>query len=412
MGQVLSAPIRSQLFQKKGSDQFMVGASEMQGYRMNMEDAMTIDLSLENHKNFAYFGVYDGHAGEKASLYLEEHLYKRVDALEDLGDDAAVSKCVQDFDAEFLSDESRREDGSTCCFAVVKHADLSAKEKKWEVMVSNVGDSRAVIIRKDGKCVPLTEDHKPETPEEEKRINDAGGIVQMNRVDGQLAMSRAIGDYHYKQDPKLKMDEQKVIAVPDVTREVCYEGDMLLVCCDGIVEQMTNEEAAECVHVEAQTEKDPAVIMSKLLDYSLAKGSKDNHSSMLILFKDGNAYHQDKPEFMAGPFHPWQHDQAFVKAYTQDAKKHGYEGDELMAMAQKTEDGMPELKNQPRQQPRSGGGPPGAGGMGGLLEAIMTQPGQESMKEKLMMLTSMLQQGGGAPDGVMEDEEDDEGKQE
>ncbi len=65
--------------------------------------------------------------------------------------------------------------------------------------------------------------------------------VSMNRTDGQLAMSRAIGDYQYKCDPGLAQHEQKVIPTPDVTIETLEAGDQLLIMCDGIVEQMTNQ---------------------------------------------------------------------------------------------------------------------------------------------------------------------------
>ena len=44
------------------------------------------------------------------------------------------------------------------------HDDGETDEKKrsWNIVVSNVGDSRAMIIRKNGVCVSLTKDHKPE----------------------------------------------------------------------------------------------------------------------------------------------------------------------------------------------------------------------------------------------------------
>ena len=50
-------------------------------------------------------------------------------------------------------------------------------------------------------------------------------------------------------------------------------------------------------------------------------------------------------EFVAGPYHPFKKDRTFSDAYLADAKKHGYEGEELMEMARKTEASMPELAN-------------------------------------------------------------------
>lgn len=324
----------------------------MHGFRLNMEDCHTICPSLsESRPEVALFAVFDGHAGERAAIFLEAELKKRVAALKDPTDEKELSACVQKLDADFLSDPERREDGSTCTFCVVHPIEGKKNGKQgYEVIAVNVGDSRSMIVRSNGELISLTEDHKPETPAEDARIRAAGGSVSMNRVDGQLAMSRAIGDWQYKANPELKMEEQKVNAVPDIVKGVAYEGDHLLICCDGIVEQMTNEDASRCTHEvlgRQSSEKnglDPARVCWELNRLSLQRGSKDNHSAMLILFENGESYQGDD-EFIAGPYHPFKNDQTFSNAYLADAKKHGYEGEALFALARKTEEGMPELAN-------------------------------------------------------------------
>ena len=48
------------------------------------------------------------------------------------------------------------------------------------------------------RAIALSEDHKPDNIEEERRIDKAGHMVEDNRVDGNLALSRAFGDFQYK----------------------------------------------------------------------------------------------------------------------------------------------------------------------------------------------------------------------
>ena len=44
-------------------------------------------------------------------------------------------------------------------------------------MIGNVGDSRAVLCSGRGRAVPLSSDHKPNKPEERRRIHALGGHV-------------------------------------------------------------------------------------------------------------------------------------------------------------------------------------------------------------------------------------------
>ena len=65
------------------------------------------------------------------------------------------------------------------------------------LICANTGDSRAVLCR-EGKAIELSHDHKPYNQGEKERIEAAGSTVKFNRVNGDLAVSRALGDYVYK----------------------------------------------------------------------------------------------------------------------------------------------------------------------------------------------------------------------
>ena len=82
--------------------------------------------------------------------------------------------------------------GCTACSAIITQTDI---------YVGNSGDSRAVLAKKNGDkyiAVEMSIDHKPELPEERRRIEKAGGFVEDNRVKGVLNLSRSLGDLEYK----------------------------------------------------------------------------------------------------------------------------------------------------------------------------------------------------------------------
>ena len=250
--------ISSKFLTRQSAFGLRVGTCEMQGWRPEMEDAMTVRLGFPpRFPQHCFAGVYDGHCGTQASSYLQTHLADRVMSLYDPTDPETLKACLRKLDRDFFhsTNELGKESGSTCVFAVFWPmfdgcVESEGGVSEWDVIVGNVGDSRAMIIRANGQVVNLSTDHKPDVFIESRRILDAGGTIGDNRVEGELAMSRSIGDFCYKNDSNLSPDLQKVIPVPDLQTATIYGGDYLFLCCDGIVEEMDNKDAAAVITTE------------------------------------------------------------------------------------------------------------------------------------------------------------------
>jgi len=134
--------------------------------------------------------------------------------------------------------------------------------------------------------VLATIDHKPASPEEEKRIKKAGGCVINNRVNGQLAVSRVFGDFEYKgtkgKDPK----KQLITPEPEIyvrEREANMDEFMVL-ACDGVWDVMSNEDIVDFIADRMRVTADLEKICNLVLDTCLHKGSRDNMSIILIAF--------------------------------------------------------------------------------------------------------------------------------
>lgn len=165
--------------------------------------------------------------------------------------------------------------------------------KEGVIYCANAGDSRAVICN-NGKAENLSEDHKPDDKIERDRIYKAGSTVSPDgRVDGNLNLSRSIGDLKHKQVPNLTPAEQPITCVPDVKKRAIKEGDeFIVIACDGIWEQKTSQDI--CDFIRARINKEPRLskIVEDLLDsllspdYTQTNGlGCDNMTCILIKIK-------------------------------------------------------------------------------------------------------------------------------
>lgn len=167
------------------------------------------------------------------------------------------------------------------------------------LVVANAGDSRAVLCRAGGLTEPLSFDHKPLQNREMNRIINAGGFVnQFGRVNGNLNLSRSIGDLKYKQVPGISPAEQMITAEPDILTTSLRTGDEFIVLgCDGIWDCLSNEECVKYVR-DRIDKKLPHEIGIEMLDEIVSADPRasqgiggDNMTIMIIdLLPQSRAY--------------------------------------------------------------------------------------------------------------------------
>jgi protein phosphatase 1G len=148
-----------------------------------------------------------------------------------------------------------------------------------ELYVANAGDSRGVLCR-GGKAVALSEDHKPAQETERSRILAAGGFLSeiggVCRVNGNLNLSRAIGDLKYKTNSELPAKDQIITAQPDIRKVSLQPEDrFFLLACDGVWDVMSNQDAVDFVSSRMDQGMTPTQVSCALLDACLASDPKE-----------------------------------------------------------------------------------------------------------------------------------------
>jgi len=233
-----------------------------------MEDAHAAELSLDEGENSnAFFAVYDGHCGGRVAKFAGIHVHKRLvteDAYREKRYEEALKRAFLGIDEDLLEHPTLKDDTSGCTATVA----LVTSDRK--IYVANAGDSRSVMSVQ-GKVKPLSFDHKPSDETEKARIVGAGGYVSDRRVNGRLALSRALGDFEFKQKSALSPEKQAITADPDVTvHDITGEDEFIVLACDGIWECLSSQQVVDFVRLKVSEGHALSDIVEMLCDHCLA----------------------------------------------------------------------------------------------------------------------------------------------
>ena len=239
------------------------------GEKKTNQDVPLVKINIGDIKGFNIFGVLDGHGphGHFVSKFCKNFFIRKMNSLamecknnqitkpEDIY--ARLKKSNLDFfknafhEADIEMTKQREFEynfsGTTCNIVVQLNKHL---------ICASVGDSRGILIYdNDNKTnqgiLPLSNDHRPDLPQEFERILKNGGMVDKltdqegnkvgpNRVFKYgltypgLAMSRSLGDFQAK--------ECGVTTEPQIVEhKLNHNSKYMAICSDGVWEFLTNE---------------------------------------------------------------------------------------------------------------------------------------------------------------------------
>ena len=272
--------IPKKTFVKKTSQKFnyikscsfiSISGENDEGHKKLNQDTFIIKRNINGILNFNIFGVLDGHGehGHYVSQFVSRFIFNSIK------NNPTIKKCTSteeiyekiipnnyklieniflDADMQIRKEKFDYRTSGTTCIIIIQ---LNQK-----IICANVGDSRAIIVHNKGKNLlkeseifPLSQDFKPDLPEERKRIYECGGVVEKapddnDEEDGPyrvymrgedfpgLAMSRSIGD----------IDSKNIGVIPNpqfIEYNINEETKYMIVCSDGIWEFMSNEKVME-----------------------------------------------------------------------------------------------------------------------------------------------------------------------
>jgi serine/threonine protein phosphatase PrpC len=260
----------------------------LQGKREQNEDQHVHIININNENQsmnpINFFAVFDGHGGKAVSKYLKDNLppffVNRFNKEIYQKPDTASKYFIKVYD--LIQNKMKNEHpravqycGSTACVGI-QYKDSDDKDRLWML---NVGDSRAVKCNKLNIAEQLTQDHKPNSPEEKARIEQLGGKIEFDGVDWRvkdLSLSRAFGDLECT---------PYVTHLPQIYRYKISSSDKFIVfACDGLWDVMSNQDVVDYI-IELEKNNFKGNYAKNLAEHALKKGSLDNITTIVYMLK-------------------------------------------------------------------------------------------------------------------------------
>lgn len=152
------------------------------------------------------------------------------------------------------------------------------------LLVANAGDCRAVLSRR-GAAVELSEDHRPDCTKERMRIESLGGYIDDGYLNGQLGVTRALGDWHLEGMKEMGGRGGPLSAEPELKLvTLTNEDEFLIIGSDGIWEVFTSQNAVGFARRRLQEHNDLKLCCKEMVKEAIKRRATDNLTIVMVSF--------------------------------------------------------------------------------------------------------------------------------
>ena len=230
-----------------------------------MEDKSISILNFNGDKNNALFCIFDGHGGSFISSYLQNNFHCELKEMLNSNKKLDFCELFQNIDIKMKNSPYAYHQGSTACVVYI-----TMENNKKILYCANVGDTKCLLTQTKFAKI-LSKDHKLDNIKERERIIKNGGIINDGRIFGEIILSRAFGDWQFK--------DFGLLSFPHVSKiEITEDDHYVIMASDGVWDVLEDLE----IYRLSICNDNSMEICTKIIEDSLEKGSKDNLSCFVI----------------------------------------------------------------------------------------------------------------------------------
>jgi protein phosphatase 2C family protein 2/3 len=190
-----------------------------------------------------------------------------------------VTRSFLEIDSEFAktcSIDSSLSSGTTVLTAIIFGRSL---------LVANAGDCRAVLSR-GGAAIEMSKDHRPLCMKERMRIESLGGFVDDGYLNGQLGVTRALGNWHLEGMKEMSGRGGPLSAEPELKLTTLTKDDeFLIIGSDGIWDVFRSQNAVDFARRRLQQHNDVKQCCKEIIGEAIKRGATDNLTVVMVCFQ-------------------------------------------------------------------------------------------------------------------------------
>ena len=295
MGEELDKPEKNYEPIDKENKYVKFGLNQVQGWKKTMEDFAMEFLDPDDKKFMNIFGIFDGHGGREVPKYLSSHFLKFLQKNPNFNiekykeaftetffeiDKSFTTKEVQEeltkYSEEYKPDKEKelKEINDLCA----PNEKLNKEELEQvmafnevfdprnienaniaeftgatgmiiaicyrNILVANAGNSRCLILNKEGKILNSTKDHTIKDENEKKRVDLARSFndEEEEKQKGEdehieyLDSTRGFGDLEFKGNEWIEQKDQEISVEPDILLVPYDEAKYIIIGSHGMFE--------------------------------------------------------------------------------------------------------------------------------------------------------------------------------
>ncbi|CAO2841090.1 unnamed protein product [Amaranthus hypochondriacus] len=131
----------------------------------------------------------------------------------------------------------------------------------------------------------MSKDHRPCCRNERTRVESLGGYVEDGYLNGQLGVTRALGDWHLEGMKHTDRKSGPLSAEPELKLiTLTKEDEFLIIGCDGIWDVFSNQNAVDFVRRRLQKHNDVKLCCKELVEEAMKRDAMDNLTVVMISF--------------------------------------------------------------------------------------------------------------------------------